>query len=227
MKALSPPCSTKFREASLSLEVYPVMTSITPHTYWYLRHGQTDWNVQGLAQGHTDIPLNATGLAQAERAGAFLATLFDDGQRPFDHIVASPLSRALTTAQYAQKAIRERHNLDLPLTTDPGFKEVCFGVLEGKELGNWYEPWIYEGYKPEGAEGFADLTTRSIAATNRALQTGTPLIVAHGALYRGLRAGMGLEINIRLPNATPMRMDHSEKGWDVTVFPVHEATTPT
>ncbi|GBR50659.1 phosphoglycerate mutase [Neokomagataea thailandica NBRC 106555] len=203
------------------------MSPITPRTFWYLRHGQTDWNVKALAQGHTDIPLNANGLEQAVQAGDFLATLFDNGQKPFDHIVASPLSRALTTAQYAQKAIFERHGITIPLNTDVGFKEVCFGILEGKEMGNWYEPWIYEGYKPEGAEGFSELTERSITATNRAFNGGTPLIVAHGALYRGLRAGMGLDINVRIPNATPMRMDHKDGTWDITVFPVHETTTPT
>ncbi len=227
MKAPYRRCSTDFRHASPPLEVYTLMTSITPRPYWYLRHGQTDWNLQGLAQGHTDIPLNATGLAQAESAGAFLATLFDDGKRPFDHIVASPLSRAFTTAEYAQKAIFKRHGITLPLSADPGFKEVCFGILEGKELGDWYEPWIYKGYKPEGAESFADLTKRSVAATNRALETGTPLIVAHGALYRGLRAGMGLDINVRIPNATPMHITPTDNTWDVTVFSVHKATTPT
>ena len=53
-----------------------------------LRHGQTTWNVERRFQGQTDIPLDETGEAQAERAGRLLAAL-----RP-DAIVSSDLVRA-------------------------------------------------------------------------------------------------------------------------------------
>ena len=57
------------------------------------RHGQTDHNLTGRVQGRIDIPLNATGLAQAAAAARILAS-----PRP-DRIVSSPLGRARTTAQ--------------------------------------------------------------------------------------------------------------------------------
>lgn len=192
------------------------MPKIIAKPYWYLRHGETDWNFRGLSQGRTDIPLNATGLEQARQAGQVFAELFQEGGMPFDRIVASPLSRALVTAQYTQDAIRENGGPDLPLIVDPELKEVCFGVQEGQPMGDWYDPWIEDGYTPEGAESFATLQARAVGAVNKSLTgEGTPLFVAHGALFRSLRAGMDLPVNVRLPNATPLHLVPSPNGWSI------------
>jgi broad specificity phosphatase PhoE len=65
---------------------------IPKRPFYFLRHGQTDWNLEGRYQGHSDILLNATGIAQARAAADCLAGV------PIDRIVASPLIRALATA---------------------------------------------------------------------------------------------------------------------------------
>ena len=39
-------------------------TPLSATPFWFLRHGETDWNAQGLSQGNIDIPLNATGLEE-------------------------------------------------------------------------------------------------------------------------------------------------------------------
>jgi probable phosphoglycerate mutase len=92
--------------------------SLNPTAFWFLRHGETDWNAEGLSQGHTDIPLNAVGLAQARRAALALV------DRGIATIIASPLSRALRTAEIVAEA------LSLPVATDAGLMEVGFGVEE-------------------------------------------------------------------------------------------------
>ncbi len=66
---------------------------------YLVRHGETDWNLARRIQGSTDIPLNDTGRAQAERAGALLA------RRSWDGIASSPLSRAYETAQIIGTAV--------------------------------------------------------------------------------------------------------------------------
>ena len=46
--------------------------SLIPQTFWFLRHGETDWNAKFLAQGNVEVPLNATGLHQARQAAEML-----------------------------------------------------------------------------------------------------------------------------------------------------------
>ena len=75
-----------------------------------MRHGQTDWNVEKRMQGHTDIPLNAHGVMQADRlAKALLKT----GQH-FDCIYSSDLERAFHTA----KTIAVPQSLDVLIHPD-------------------------------------------------------------------------------------------------------------
>lgn len=71
-------------------------------------------------------------------------------------------------------------------------------------MAAWFDDWVAGAFTPEGAEPFMDLRARAVVAVNRALQHEAPvLIVAHGALFRALRAEMGLPPNIRTPNAVP------------------------
>ena len=160
--------------------------------FWYLRHGETDWNARGLSQGNVDIPLNPVGVAQAERAAG---SLREQGLRA---IVSSPLSRARVTAEIVAAP------LGLPIAFDDALREVSFGVQEGCPMGDWYDDWVAGRFTPEGAETFAALRARATAAIGRALARPDPvLVVAHGALFRAVRAEMGLVPNIRTPNAVP------------------------
>ncbi|WP_336947033.1 histidine phosphatase family protein [Asaia sp. HN010] len=187
--------------------------------FWYLRHGQTDWNAQNLSQGRTDIPLNATGREQAIKAGDALSRHWRDGASPIARIISSPLTRAHDTALAAQEAIAVSSGITLPLSTDRDLEEVCFGEMEGEPMGDWYDPWIEGKFTPKGCETFDGLKTRASEAVNRALeQDGIPMIVAHGALFRALRAAMDLPINVRLANAVPLYCDPTANGWVLTAY---------
>ena len=143
------------------------------------------------------MPLNATGRAQAEVAAQVLYG------RGISSIVSSPLSRAMDTAQ-AVAAV-----LGLPVTAGVDLQEASFGIREGTPMGGaWFDGWIAGTSTPEGAESFAALRTRAAAGLRAALACTAPvLVVAHGGLFRALRAEMGLEFTARTPNATPFFCD--------------------
>ncbi len=84
-----------------------------------LRHGETDWNLQGRCQGITDLDLNDRGKRQAMDVAAHLST------EKIDAIYSSDLKRALHTAEI----IRRSHDLDV--TADSDFRELNHGELEG------------------------------------------------------------------------------------------------
>ncbi len=177
--------------------------TLAPRPFWYLRHGETDWNARGVSQGRSDIPLNETGIRQSTRAARVMAEHWHDFS-PVTRIVSSPLSRAYRTAELVVEALAGQ-GVRLPLTTDPELQEVCFGVQEGQPMGDWYDSWIAGDYTPEGAEPFDALVARARAAVDRATAAdGTALVVCHGAMFRALRHAMGLAANVRLPNAAPL-----------------------
>ena len=181
-------------------------TSLNRIPFWFLRHGETDWNAEGRSQGRTDIPLNTIGVAQAARAAQAMVG------RDVATIVASPLGRALKTAEAVALA------LHLPIETDDDLMEVAFGTEEGKVMGDWYDDWISGTFTPEGAETFAGLGARAVAAVNRATaKRGPVLIVAHGALFRALRGALGHKPNVRTPNALPIWCTPPAEGvvWDI------------
>ncbi len=188
--------------------------ALPARAFWFLRHGETDWNAANLSQGRTDIPLNDRGLAQAAAA----ATLMRG--RGIASIVSSPMDRARETARLVGEA------LSLPVAVETELQEVCFGEQEGQPMGDWYDGWIDGSYTPRGAESFAELCARTMGALGRALEHPAPvLVVAHGALFRAVRAAMGLPINVRTPNALPLFCEPGEP-WTLTAVTDHPLARP-
>lgn len=156
---------------------------IIPHKpFYFIRHGETDWNKEYRAMGHTDIPLNQNGLEQAVLA----AELLKDIQ--FDCIISSPLRRALKTAQI----IAEKRDTAVQIVDE--FKECFFGVLEGTNL--LFDPRVQgweKGARVEDVEHYHDFSNRVIQALVFALSgSKTPLIVSHGGVYRIIQSALGL-----------------------------------
>ncbi len=91
----------------------------TPARLLLVRHGVTDWNRERRWQGHTDIPLNDEGRAQA---GKVAERLKDEG---ITALYTSDLQRAAETADTIGRAL----GVDAVRTT--AFREISLGELEG------------------------------------------------------------------------------------------------
>ncbi len=180
------------------------MTALPATPFWFLRHGETDYNARGLSQGALDIPLNDTGRRQAAEAGATLA-----GQA-ITTLVCSPMLRTRETADIVNRTLR------LPISYEPDLREVVFGGMEGQPLMPWFPDWLAGTMTPPGAETFAALTQRVATAMQRVLTLpGCPLIVSHGGVFRAVRDLMGLPREGLTANGVPMFCWFGDGGWRV------------
>ena len=180
---------------------------ITHQQFYYLRHGQTDWNLNKRLQGNADIPLNDTGIAQAHEAKEKLA-----GQ-PIATICTSPLQRARKTADIVNKV------LQCPIIEMPGLRECNFGPNEGSTNYGWLREWLNgDGSTiPPGVEPYDEFLTRVRTAINEAITAnpGPILIVAHGGVYVPIKMVLSDNKQTLLGNGEPVRHDPPQSTGDV------------
>ena len=161
------------------------MSKARPPVY-FVRHGETDWNVEGRIQGWTDTPLNQKGHAQARAvADAIRANVAAD----FTFVV-SPLQRARQTMGYIAEALALAPQRVL---VEPAVKELGFGVWEGKPFWELKASPLYPAHpedryswRPDQGESYEDGHTR-ISDWLDTLDRPT-VVVAHGAIGRCLIA---------------------------------------
>jgi len=167
---------------------------------YYVRHGETDWNVAFRLQGQHDIPLNAVGRGQAVRCGEILRDLFmrDDRDPAQLDYVASPLVRARVTMEL----MRERLGLDPSrYRTDTRLMEMSFGRWEGftyAELhkhedvalaAREHDKW---NFALPGGESYEQLKQR-VGAWYDAIDRDV-VVSAHGGVARALIAHVGVAL---------------------------------
>jgi probable phosphoglycerate mutase len=173
-------------------------------TIYYMRHGETDWNVEGRLQGGIDTPLNELGRTQAAHAGRVLADLFARQGLAASNLafVASPLQRARVTMDIV------RAELKLPpggYAVDDRLREIGYGHWEGSTLAQARvsHPELYAsrerdkwGALPPGGESYASVQLR-MGDWYDSLSADT-VAVAHGGTARALMAALGIETPARV-----------------------------
>jgi broad specificity phosphatase PhoE len=161
---------------------------------YYVRHGETDFNIQGRLQGRRDTVLNAHGRQQAVECGSLLHDLFarDHRQPQQFRYISSPLKRARETMEVLRTALGlEPHEYEV----DERLVEIAYGEWEGltlteieaqntgiltqRERDKW-------DFAPPGGENYRQLADR-IAAWYRSLTSDT-VVAAHGGGVRALMA---------------------------------------
>jgi broad specificity phosphatase PhoE len=190
-----------------------------------VRHGRTAWNADRRFQGHTDVPLDGEGRAQAAGLAAHLR-----GEH-FDVALTSDLVRAAATAEMicAGRAV--------VLERDPELREMNFGAWEGltwdQIVARW--PEINAGnektprhYTAEGGESFEEVTLRAARVLDRIAgrlaPDGRALVVSHaGVMHALVRVLLGPareeSLGLRFVTASVMRAAGSPgEGWRLTAF---------
>jgi len=178
--------------------------------FYFIRHGETDWNAERRLQGGRDIPLNDRGRLQAAQCGGTLRDLLADrGKTAADFaFVSSPLSRASETMEIVRGA------LGLPVVgyaQEPRLTELSFGRWEGmtyREIRMVDRPSLVVRerdkwtFRPPDGESYADLLAR-VRAWHAGV-TGDIIVTAHGGVARALMVLFGAR--------TPAEAPHGDIG---------------
>ncbi len=196
----------------------PVQTRIC-----FIRHGETDWNVEKRIQGHTDIDLNETGRSQA------LAMAFNAAHHRFHAIYSSDLARAKETAQVL--AQREEHEVKLL----PQLRERHYGIFQGITAAQGAErhPAAYAHYTArdldyafetgESLRGFAERVAEGVDWLVRHHSGQTIAAVSHAGvlniLYRRA-TGRPLETprDFKIPNCALNWFHFDGQGWHLEAW---------
>ena len=137
---------------------------------YLVRHGETDWNLEGRLMGQTDIPLNKNGMNQAKTLQKKLENI------KFDICYTSPLKRAKETAE-----IICENKCDI--IEDDLLKEKCAGKYEGK-LKNEID-WSDKDASIEPDEHVFDRANMFLKKIKHTTY-GNVLVVSHSGLSKNL-----------------------------------------
>ncbi len=141
---------------------------------WLVRHGPTEWSVNGRHTGRTDIPLTELG----EREAAALRPRLADVR--FDRVLVSPLQRARRTAELAGFGDAE---------VEPLLMEWDYGEYEGrtrKEIRTEIPGWTAWTHPMRGGESLEQVADRAGDVFDRicAMDVDRVLLFAHGHFLR-------------------------------------------
>lgn len=189
-----------------------------------VRHGETAWNAERRLQGHTDIPLNETGLAQARATAASLAT------ERFDAAYCSDLTRARQTAEAIANCCGLAPGFDASLRERNfgAFQALTYVEAQARFPHDYHR---FESRDPEftfpgGGENLREFAARIRAALEdiaRRHQGGSVLVVTHGGVLdiaHRLATGKHLQAprDFTIPNAALNWIGWNGESWSLITW---------
>jgi broad specificity phosphatase PhoE len=182
-----------------------------------VRHGITDWNLEGKYQGQSNVHLNDAGRIEVKKLAQQLKNL------TFSAIYSSDLERAFETAEIIAKY------LDLSIRIDPRLREINLGEWEGKNVieiqSNYANLWKQRhqdpiNARPPGGETLAEVATRVYTAIDEiASQTldKSCIICSHGITLATIickvrKINLGSAYEVIPDNAKPLWVNWNGKS---------------
>jgi probable phosphoglycerate mutase len=184
----------------LDLLVSTMQVTVFSEQFYFVRHGETEFNSRGIVSGDHDVPLSPAGIAQSLAAAEIVADL------NISSAFCSPLTRAHDTALN----ILSKTNLS-PIVIK-GLKERHWGRLQGiskKDLDKF-------DFAENGVEDWDIFSRRTIEAL-RAIKAIPPvLIVAHSGTFRVLLNHLKIDLEKKqVRNSHPYRFFQNGSEWKV------------
>ena len=150
-------------------------------TIYLVRHGETEWNKQGILQGWLDSPLTEEG----KMAALTLQRKLKDVE--FDYVFSSDLGRAIDTAMLIAPST--------PIQQDARLREIYLGEWQGQRIEHLLQTKSYQSYtnepqhfQPTTQESFASVTERMLQFIEEKCVGGNVLVVSHGVAIMCLLA---------------------------------------
>lgn len=178
-----------------------------------VRHGQTEWNIAGIRQGHLDSRLTERGMAQAKALAQRLA------RERFAALYSSDLGRAVQTAM----AIGELTGHEI--VTDPRLRERHLGIFQGLNGNEILEKYPEErrllrtmgpDYVIPGGESMKQQVERNVAYLNELAHKHvgeTIVVVTHGGVVSGF-----FRHTLAIPLDAPRRFEFVNAGLNVFAY---------
>ena len=156
---------------------------------YFVRHGQTIWNVEKRFQGLSDSPLTELGITQAKLLGEKLKDI------KFDKFYSTSLKRAYDTANYIKGNRKQKVEIfddfvEISMGDMEGIKQEDFKKLYPEQVKNFFFNQLEYNPSSFGGESFLKVRERVIRGLNKFIELNKNyervLVVSHGATLKTL-----------------------------------------